>query len=38
LGPFGSNKKFLHSFHRSALLRRDRVQIDLPCDLRRRVA
>ena len=31
LGPFGSNKKLLHFFVRSALLFRNRVQINLPC-------
>jgi hypothetical protein len=38
LGPFGSNKKFLYTIHRSALLRRDRMQIYLPCDVRQGVA
>jgi hypothetical protein len=33
-----SNKKFLHAIHRSPLLRRDRMQIYLPRDLRRSVA
>ena len=34
LGPFGSNKKLLHFFNRFALLFRNRVQINLPCDFR----
>jgi hypothetical protein len=38
LGPFGSNKKLLHFFDRLALLFRNRVQINLPCDFRRCVA
>jgi hypothetical protein len=38
LGPFGSNKKLLYFFDRSALVFRNRVQINLPCDFRRRVA
>jgi hypothetical protein len=35
---FGSNKKPLHTFHCSALLRWDRVQINLPCNIWRFVA
>jgi hypothetical protein len=38
LGPLGSDKKLLHFFDRSALHFRNRVQINLPCDLRRCVA
>ncbi len=34
LGPFGSNKKLLDFFNRFALLFRNRMQIDLPCDFR----
>jgi len=38
LGPFGSNKKLLHFFDRSALHFGNRVQINLRCDLRRCMA
>jgi len=36
-GPFGSNNEPLHPLHRSALLRWNRVQINLSRDLRRSV-
>ena len=33
LGPFGSNNELLQGFHCSALLGRNRVQVNLPRDL-----
>ena len=38
LSPFGSKNQPFYTLHRPALVIWDRVEINLPCDLRRRMA